>query len=248
MAGISIRVHPGSGPTVIYLPGLHGDWGLIGTFRRALGPRVRFVEFAYAQDEVTLEVLAASVHEALLREGVTSGWLLAQSFGSQVGWALIKNGFTADGVVLAGGFVKHPWPWGALFFRAVLSSPSWLIGPAYRGYTFVCNALARRGPEEARELMAFAENRGPAEWRATAWRLVLIARADPRLTAKAFKNPVHYLGGRLDPLVPWPWVTRWLARECPGYKGRTIFPAADHNVLGSAPHESAERVLAWLGA
>ena len=55
MAGISIRVHEGSGPTVIYLPGLHGDWGLIGAFRRALGPRVRFVEFAYAKNEVTLE-------------------------------------------------------------------------------------------------------------------------------------------------------------------------------------------------
>jgi len=38
--GISIRVHEGVGPTVIYLPGIHGDWGLIGAFRRALGERV----------------------------------------------------------------------------------------------------------------------------------------------------------------------------------------------------------------
>ena len=34
-------------PTLIYLPGLHGDWTLVGSFRHALGGRVRFVEFTY---------------------------------------------------------------------------------------------------------------------------------------------------------------------------------------------------------
>ncbi len=242
-----MRVHDGPGPTVIYLPGLHGDWGLIGAFRRALGERVRFVEFSYSKEELSLEALAELVHAELTAKGVTSGWILGQSFGSQVGWALVARGFAADGVVLAGGFVRHPWPWGAVLFRAILAAPAWLIGPGYRAYTAVCNAAARRGADEARELMAFAENRGPAEWRASAWRLSLIARADPRPVARAFRSPVHYLGGMIDPLVPWPLVTRWLQRECPGYKGEAIIRAADHNVLGSSPRESAERVLAWLG-
>jgi pimeloyl-ACP methyl ester carboxylesterase len=243
---VSVRVHPGAGPTIIYLPGLHGDWGLIGAFRRALGERVRFVEFAYSKEDLSLERLAELVHGELTANGVASGWILGQSFGSQVGWALISRGFKADGVVLAGGFVKHPWPWGARLFRAVTGAPEGLINPAYRGYTALCNALARRGPEEAEELMAFARGRGGKDWKATSSRLSLIAEGDPRATARAMRKPVHYLGGMLDPLVPWPLVTRWLERECPGYKGRIILPYADHNVLGSSPRESAAHVLSWV--
>ncbi len=244
MSGVSIRVHDGAGPTVIYLPGIHGDWGLIGAFRRALDGRVRFVEFAYSKDEVTLERLAELVHAELKAHGVDAGWLLGQSFGSQVGWALMARGFQADGVVLAGGFVKHPWPWGARLFQALLSAvPPGIVNPAYQAYTVACNALARRGPEEAEELLAFARNRGSKEWAAMSWRLSLIVKSDPRATARAMRGPVHYLGGMIDPLVPWPLVTRWLKRECPGYEGETILPYADHNVLGSAPRECAERVL-----
>ncbi len=245
---VEVRVHPGAGPTIIYLPGIHGDWGLIGAFRAALGERVRFVEFAYSKNEVTLEELAAQVHAELKAHGVNGGWLLGQSFGSQVGWALTARGFQADGVILAGGFVKHPWPWGARLFQIVLSAPSGLINPSYRAYTAIFNALARRGPEEAEELMAFARARGTREWKAMGWRLSLIAGSDPRAAARGMKNPVHYLGGMIDPLVPWPLVTRWLRRECPGYKGETIFPYADHNVLGSSPRESAEQVLSWVAS
>lgn len=246
---VEIRVHPGAGPTLVYLPGIHGDWGLIGAFRRALGERVRFVEFSYSKDEISLERLAELVHAALTENGVTSGWLLGQSFGSQVGWELLARGFRADGVILAGGFVRHSWPWGARLFQTLLLSiPSGIVNPSYRAYTAVCNAIARRGPEEAEELMAFARARGSREWRAMSWRLGLIAGYDPRPAARATTKPVYYLGGMIDPLVPWPLVIRWLKRECPGYRGEEIIRAADHNVLGSSPGESAERVVAWIGA
>ena len=249
MSEVSIRIHDGAGPTVIYLPGIHGDWGLIGAFRRALGARVRFVEFEYSKDEVALERLAELVHAELSAYGVESGWLLGQSFGSQVAWTLIARGFKANGVVLAGGFVRHPWPWGARLFQTLLSGvPSGVVNPAYQAYTVACNTLARRSPEEAGELLAFARNRGRREWAAMSWRLSLIAKSDPRPTARATHAPVHYLGGMIDPLVPWPLVTRWLRRECPGYKGEVIIASADHNVLGSSPRESAERVLAWITA
>ena len=249
MADISIRVHPGSGPTLIYLPGLHGDWGLIGEFRRGLGDRVRFVEFSYSNEPLSLQTLAAGVHDALTQAGVASGWLLGQSFGSQVGWALLERGFAADGVVLAGGFVKHPWPWGVALMRGIMGGlPAGVIKPAYSAYTAASNMLNRRDGRQAAELMEFAARRDASQWRAAAWRLRLIAASDPRPVARRTQAPVHYLGGGVDPLVPWPIVTRWLQRECPGYKGRAIFPFADHNVLGSSPRESAEHILAWLGA
>jgi len=246
---VSIRVHEGTGPTVIYLPGIHGDWGLIGAFRRELGARVRFVEFSYSKEDVSVERLAELVHEELTANGVRSGWLLGQSFGSQVCWELLARGFGADGVVLAGGFVKHPWPWGARLFRAALAiAPMRLIIPAYTLYTSMSKALASRGPEEAEEMLAFARSRSGKDWKATTYRLSLIAAADPRPIARATNVPVHYLGGKVDPLVPWPLVTRWLKAECPGYKGEVILPFADHNVLGSSPRESAEHVLSWIGA
>jgi len=246
---VSIRVHEGSGPTVIYLPGLHGDWGLIGAFRRALGARVRFVEFAYSKEDLSVERLAELVHASLAANRVESGWILGQSFGSQVGWALLARGFRAEGVVLAGGFVKHPWPWGARLFRAVLTLlPVRLIIPGYTLYTSLSKTLASRGPEEAEEMLAFARSRSGKDWKATTFRLSLIAAGDPREIARATRVPVHYLGGRIDPLVPWPIVTRWLKRECPGYRGEIILRYADHNVLGSSPRESAQHVLAWTGA
>ena len=249
MSTTSIRVHGGAGPTLIYLPGIHGDYGIIGAFRRALGGEVRFVEIAYSKDEVSLSALTASVREALAGAGVTSGWLLPQSFGSQVAWELIEQGFEARGVILAGGFVKHPWPWAARFFRGLLRIlPLPAIRRGYGAYTVMCNLLSRRGAAESAELLNFAKGRSAEQWRALAWRLRLIAESDPRPTARRTTVPVRYLGGALDPLVPWPSVMRWLKRECPGYAGGKILPLTEHNVLGSSPRRSAEVVLGWLTA
>ena len=46
--GVKVRVHgPESLPTLVYLPGLHGNWTLIAGFRKALAQRLRFVEISY---------------------------------------------------------------------------------------------------------------------------------------------------------------------------------------------------------
>ena len=45
---LQMRVHgDASLPTLVYLPGLHGDWTLVSSFRAAIAGRVRFVEFTY---------------------------------------------------------------------------------------------------------------------------------------------------------------------------------------------------------
>ena len=45
---VLLRIHGSAGlPTLIYLPGLHGNWKLLGGFRRALGGRVCLTEFSY---------------------------------------------------------------------------------------------------------------------------------------------------------------------------------------------------------
>ncbi|HYG34198.1 MAG TPA: hypothetical protein VEC99_05415, partial [Clostridia bacterium] len=64
---VEIRIHhPNAQPTLIYLPGLHGDWTLVGGFRRELRGRARFVELTYPRTLTwSLEDYAAGVEQAL---------------------------------------------------------------------------------------------------------------------------------------------------------------------------------------
>src|SRR5436189_2396948 len=105
---MQIRVHgTADEPTLIYLPGLHGDWTLVSSFGAAVSGRVRFVEFTYPRTLTwSLEDYARSIECCLREHGITRGWLLGESFGSQIIWPLLAEagrGFEADGVVLAGG-------------------------------------------------------------------------------------------------------------------------------------------------
>src|ERR1035441_7673933 len=88
---LQLRTHgEASLPTLIYLPGLHGDWTLVGGFLQALAGRVRFVEITYPRTLVwSLDDYAAAIEAALAQNGITSGWLLGESFGSQPLWALV---------------------------------------------------------------------------------------------------------------------------------------------------------------
>src|SRR2546423_6546632 len=90
---LEIRVHgPATLPTLIYLPGLHGDWTLIGRFRKALRERVRFVEVTYPRTLTwSLEEYAQGVERTLAENGITRGWLLGESFSSAVLWAIVKR-------------------------------------------------------------------------------------------------------------------------------------------------------------
>ena len=83
---LQLRIHgEASLPTLIYLPGLHGDWTLIGGFRKAIGGRVRFVEITYPRTLTwSLDDYAAAIETALAQNGITRGWLLGESYGSQV--------------------------------------------------------------------------------------------------------------------------------------------------------------------
>src|SRR5438876_7314022 len=88
---LQIRIHgDASLPTLIYLPGLHGDWTLVTSFRLAIAGRVRFVEFTYPRTLTwSLDDYAAAVAAELHANGIERGWLLAESFSSQVAWTLI---------------------------------------------------------------------------------------------------------------------------------------------------------------
>src|SRR5262249_24259217 len=94
----------------------------------------------------TLQDYARAVEAALLENGIPSGWLLGKSFTSQVAWAMAAlssdragfeiegasqsrsaslrpraaagpTHFRIEGIILAGGFVRHPAPWGVWGLR-----------------------------------------------------------------------------------------------------------------------------------
>jgi pimeloyl-ACP methyl ester carboxylesterase len=304
---LPIRIHGDPAlPTVIYLPGLHGDWLLVTRFRLAVAGRVRFVEFTYP-NTVTWSVadFAAAVAEQLRAHGIVKGWVLAESFGSQVAWELLGRsrreeapgnpivqsgvnpslvaaaatsyggrekaltggeqnieddeekcassrrrlpGFEAEGLILAGGFVRHPWPVAVRVTEWLLRRlPLGVLTAVVSGYAVAARWRFKQDPEVMVALREFRARWGEPLRRAAAHRTHLVALNDPRPLARAVRVPVFALTGAWDPVVPWPPVRRWLRRECPGWRGGRVVWSADHNVLGTGTAAAAEQVLGWLG-
>lgn len=247
---LQLRIHgDASLPTLIYLPGLHGDWTLIGGFRQQLQGKVRFVEFTYPRTlDWSLEDYAAAIEQALVQNGIHRGWLLGESYGSQVLWTLVGRGkFPALGIILAGGFVKHPMRWAVrssetLFGRIPMSLLVWVIF----SYAKIARFRYRRSPETIAHLDEFIVRRTELDRQAATHRLHLIAENDPRPIASRTGLPVYYLSGGIDPIVPWPFVRRWLRKNCPALRACKLIPTADHNVLGTAPAQAASQILDWM--
>ena len=249
---LQIRIHgEATWPTLIYLPGLHGDWLLVTRFRRAVAGRVRFVEFTYPHT-VTWSVadFAAAVAGMLCEHGIVRGWVLAESFGSQVAWGLLQTeGFRAEGLILAGGFVKHPWPAAVRGTEWLLRRlPLGLLTAVVSGYAVAARWRFKQHPEVMGALREFRARWGEPLRQAAAHRTRLVAGNDPRPLARAARVPVFHLTGAWDPVVPWPPVQRWLRRECPGWRGNRVVWTADHNVLGTGTAAACRQVLGWLGA
>jgi pimeloyl-ACP methyl ester carboxylesterase len=275
---LQIRIHgEASLPTLIYLPGLHGDWTLVGGFLQALDGRVRFVEITYPRTLVwSLDDYAAAIETALSENGISSGWLLGESFGSQPLWALVgrassraaggtsnrshesgssgasphqaaKKYFQIEGVILAGGFVKHPMRWTMWLAERMTGRMSnalfiWIIF----SYAKIAKFRYRHSPGTLARIDEFVVRRTDLDRRAAQHRLHLIAGFDPRSIVRETKLPVFGLSGILDPIVPWPFVRRWLKRNCPALRDYKIIKSADHNVLGTAPKRAARQVLEWM--
>jgi pimeloyl-ACP methyl ester carboxylesterase len=248
---LELRVHGDAArPTLIYLPGLHGDWTLIGGFRRALGGQVRFVEVTYPRTLTwLLDDYAEGVERALAEQGIVRGWLLGESFSSQVVWALVaRSRFEIEGVILAGGFVRHPMRWGVRTAERVCGGISLrVLARILFGYAKVARWRFRHAPEVLAHIEEFIARRTALDLQAAAHRLRLIAQNDPRVIARQATVPVYALTGLLDPVVPWCWVRPWLRKNCPRLRDYRIVWGADHTVLSTGSQVAAEHVLRWMG-
>ncbi len=236
-------------PTLIYLPGLHGDWTLVGSFRRAVGDRVRFVEMTYPRTlEWTLDDYAEAIEAALAGQGIDGGWLLGESFGSQVLWALVaRRRLRIEGLILAGGFVRHPMRWGVRLAERLAGGVSLsLLTRMMFGYAKVARFRYRHSPEVQASIQEFIDRRTALDLQAAKHRLHLIAQNDPRPVARQVGVPVYALTGLLDPIVPWCFVQPWLRKNCPTLREYRFVWHADHNVLGTGAEAAAAHVVRWI--
>lgn len=253
--GLQIRIHGSpSLPTLIYLPGTHGDWSVIAGLRNKLLPQFCFVEFTYPRTVTwTLADYAGQILRALKENSIAQGWLLGESFGSQVAW-LLANGSGADflcqGIILAGGFVRHPLPWavriaGSGFNRFMADERRTRL--AMRNYSRYVRCFYEQTPETDDSVATFIQRRTPDDLKAAVHRLALIHAHAPAVLVRGTQVPVFSLSGVWDQLVPWFLVTPWLRRHCPGYRDSRLILKADHNVLFSAPTKSARTIREWIG-
>ena len=219
---------------------------LISGFRRALAGRVRFVELAYPSTLTwSLEEHAAAVESALSEHRVARDWLLAESFSSQVAWPILaRNRFPVNGLILAGGFVRHPWRWAVRMAQSVFSDLSFpFLSRVFRLYAWTTPFRFRKSPETYQEIQDFIAGLTPRDFRCLRHRLELIVRNDPSLIVSKVVVPIFALAGLFDPVVPWPWVRRWLRKNCPSLREYRIIALADHNVLGTAPDLAVAQIL-----
>jgi hypothetical protein len=249
---LQIRLHGDpSRPTLVYLPGLHGDWTLVGGFRHALGDRVRFVEFTYPRTLTwSLDDYARAVEKALEGEAISSGWLLGESFGSQVVWPLLDSGrFQVEGVILAGGFARHPIGWGVRLAEWTVGAiPMWLITGMLFAYAKIARLRFWRSPETLAGVHEFLARRTELDRKAIVHRLRLIKENDPCAVARNTSVPIYAISGLFDPIVQWWWVRPWLKQNCSSLQATRMFWGADHTVLATAARGTAEQVVAWMKA
>ncbi len=250
---LELRIHGDAGlPALVYLPGLHGDWTLVTSFGAAVAGQVRFIEVIYPRTvEWSLDDYARHIHQALVERGIARGWLLAESFGSQVAWAMLARtgtGFEAEGLILAGGFVRHPTIWGVWLARFLTAHyPDWFLRLFLTAYRLYARFRHRHAPETREGIAEFvARRRHPLDRPAMVHRLGLIARNDPRPIAARARLPLYSLVGLIDPIVPALPVWLWCRHHCPGYRASKLIWSADHNVLGTAPARSARYVMGWM--
>jgi pimeloyl-ACP methyl ester carboxylesterase len=249
---LQIRIHgSNANSTLVYLPGLHGDWTLVGSFRRAVADQVRFVEFAYPRTATwSLTDYACAVEATLAAAGIRRAWVLAESFGSQVAWSMIERGrFQLDGLILAGGFVQHPLRWGVrLAERLCGAIPLALMVRLMFGYARLARIRYRHSPETLAGVQEFIQRRTEPDRRAATHRLRLVAESRPGPVARCSTVPLYGITGAIDPVVPWFLVRPWLRHHCPALREYRVVWLADHNILGSAAEPAAAQVLQWMKA
>jgi pimeloyl-ACP methyl ester carboxylesterase len=234
-------------PVLLYLPGVQADWTPFRTIAPLLASRWRLIATCYPrQCAWSLADFGAAALRLLDKLEIDQAHVLAESFGSVVGWELtLAAQHRISSLVLAGGFCRSPKPIGARLARKAMH---WVPNQILE--KFVDNYVKWLGLEELESThplagQPFLAVRSRQGWRAGAHRMRLIYRADYRPRLTEIKIPVGYIGGGRDWVVPVRREIATLEKLLPaacGFRSK-LWENDPHPILPTRPADCA----AWLG-
>ena len=244
---------PIGAPAVVYVPGIHGDWTPLWRIRNVLRRHCRLIEIAYPRtaERWSLDEYTTRLTALIDRLDLSTVHLLAESFGSLVGWTFAsRHPERVKSLMVAGGFCSSPGRVKvAAADLALRLFPARLLDKMVDLYLAY---LIKRGfPASAfhRQSEFFPATRTRPGWRSTHNRLKIIRRTDVRSRLGELSIPVLYFGGACDWIVP---VRREIATlkhhlrpEC-AFRS-IIFPNAPHPIIPARYPQVAQLIFDWVG-
>jgi len=245
-----IRGDAGSGPPLVYIPGIDGSGELLlGTAKR-LESRFRLIRLCYRAsgpappEGDSYASLAASIVECLDEAGAQRALVLAESFGGAVAIRLALD-FPERVAALAivNSFVYYQGKRGLAFTQAVLSvMPS--IGYRMTRYLFAPALMLspRHDPQAKREFRRaplFGLDAGYLR------RMKMIAGVDFRDELENLTQPVHLYASTHDRIVESLESAELMAAKIPDVN-LTILEKAGHVVLPLSAEPWSERMQGLL--
>lgn len=244
-------LHQSSGdrtaPPVVYLPGVHGDWTPQGQARLILSREFHFVETAYPRiHDWSIENFARALNDLLDHLGIKSAHVVAESFGSLVGWQFgIANSERLRSLTLVGGFSRAPrFGVAAAASAAVKLIPPLIMETAIDSYVAGKSAIGEK--RETFETGAYPASRTKRGQQAVSNRMRIIQGADFRPHLESIGFPVRYIGGARDIIVPVRREIATLVATLPDHCEfeSELVPRAPHALIASHPKHTAE----WIAS
>ncbi|MCH8204936.1 MAG: alpha/beta hydrolase [Candidatus Hydrogenedentes bacterium] len=246
------RIRGGEGAVpVVYLPGVHGDWTPQAAASVILAGAFRLVEISYPREPLwRLEDYASALVSLLDRLEIESAHVVAESFGSLVGWEFgLEHGSRVRSMVIVGGFCQPPGPRKVLLAKWGLSVlPTGLFEQGVDAYVAIRKHRGKLEHPEMEVDLPYATVRTDLGRIATVSRFEIMCTSDYRHQLHEVLFPVRYIGGDSDLIVPVKREIRTLSEllsEEAGFQSRLI-ANAPHMIISSHPVETAGQIADWI--
>ncbi len=238
---------------VVYLPGVHGDWTPQAAAGPILAERFRLVEVTYPKKpHWSIGDYMNAVVSLFDRLEIDSAHVIAESFGSLVGWELgLEHPSRVRSMMIVGGFCQPPGPPKVLLAKWGLSLlPTEVFERGVNAYVSIRKLQGKLVRPEMEVDLPYAAVRTDLGLSATIQRFELLGRMDFRHQLHDLRIPVRYIGGEKDLIVPVKREIETLAEilaEEAGFESRLI-PGAPHMIIASHAEETAGQLVDWIEA
>jgi len=233
----------GSGPELVYVPGIDGSGELLLGLMERLAPHFRLTRLCYRGDTSGDHAsLATSVARCLQGLGAPSALVLAESFGVAVALlTALDHPRHVAGLALVNGFARYTNRLGLALTRGVFAlAPQAWIHRGRRGFVQRGLIAPRRDEAALASVIALRGDWFDERYRA---RLRWIAAVDVRARLGAVRCPVEVFAADQDRVVDSVRAGRELVAGIPAAR-LTVLPRAGHLVLPLADEPWEERLLA----